>query len=84
LTYNNAIGSVALNPTIRFDHDVKGYTPTPIGNFVEDRKLIGVSVGWTYHAAWSGDVGYTQYFGGGVQNLLSDRDFVTASLSYSF
>lgn len=84
LSYNNAIGAVALNPTIRFDHDVHGYTPTPIGNFVEDRKQVSVSVGWTYHAAWSGDVGYTQFFGGGVQNLLSDRDFVTASLSYSF
>jgi len=84
LSYNNAIGSVALNPTIRFDHDVNGYTPTPIGNFIEDRKLISVSIGWTYRAAWSGDVGYTQYFGGGTQNLLSDRDFVTASLSYSF
>lgn len=84
LSYNNAIGAVGLNPTIRFDHDLHGYTPTPIGNFVEGRKQISVSVGWTYHAAWSGDVGYVTYFGGGQQNLLADRDFVQASLSYSF
>ena len=84
LSYNNAIGAVALNPTIRFDHDLHGYTPTPIGNFVEERKQISVSVGWTYHAAWSGDVGYVSYFGGNQQNLLADRDYAEASLSYSF
>jgi hypothetical protein len=84
LSYNNAIGAVALNPTIRFDHDLHGYTPQPIGNFVEGRKLISVSVGWTYHAAWSGDIGYVNYFGGGDQNLLSDRDYVEASVGYSF
>ncbi len=84
LSYNNAIGSVALNPTIRFDHDLHGYTPQPIGNFVEGRKLVSVSVGWTYHAAWSGDIGYVNYFGGSDQNLLSDRDYVEASVGYSF
>ena len=84
LSYNNAIGAVALNPTIRFDHDLHGYTPTPIGNFVEGRRLVSVSVGWTYHAAWSGSVGYVNYFGGNRQNLLADRDYLDASIAYSF
>jgi hypothetical protein len=84
LTYNNAIGAVALNPTIRFDHDLHGYTPQPIGNFVQGRKMINVAVGWTYHSAWSGDIGYVNYFGGGEQNLLADRDYVEASAAYSF
>lgn len=84
LTYNNAIGAIGIDPTIRFDHDVHGYTPTPLGNFVEDRKQLSVSIGWTYHQAWSGDVGYVRYFGGGDQNLLADRDYVQASVGYSF
>lgn len=84
LSYNNAIGSIGLTPLIRFDHDVSGYTPTPLGNFVEGRKTLSTSIGWTYHAAWSGDIGYVMYFGGGEQNLLSDRDYVEAHIGYAF
>ena len=84
LSYNNAIGSVGLDPTIRFDHDVSGYTPTPIGNFVKGRKQVALSMGWTYHQAWTGDVGYVVYMGGGDQNLLSDRDYLEAHVGYSF
>lgn len=84
LQYNNAIGAVNLEPTLRFDHDVSGYTPTPIGNFVEGRKLLSTSLGWNYLGAWSGDIGYVVYFGGGTQNLLSDRDYVEASVKYAF
>jgi hypothetical protein len=84
LSYNNAIGAVGLDPTIRFDHDVSGYTPTPMGNFVKGRKQVALSMGWTYHQAWSGDVGYVVYMGGGDQNLLSDRDYLEAHVGYSF
>ncbi len=73
-----------LEPTLRFDHDISGYTPTPIGNFVEGRKLLSTSLGWNYLGAWSGDIGYVMYFGGGTQNLLSDRDYVEASIKYAF
>jgi len=33
---------------------------------------------------WEVDVAYTQYGGAGQYNLLSDRDFVSASIKYSF
>lgn len=84
LQYNNAIGAVKLEPLLRYDHDVSGITPTPIGNFIEGRKLISAALGFTYLNAWSGEVGYVVYTGGGAQNLLSDRDYVEASLRYAF
>ncbi|MDM4769146.1 DUF1302 domain-containing protein [Solimonas sp. SE-A11] len=89
-TYNNVFNMFTVEPTIRFDHDVDGTTPTPITNFVEDRKSVHVSLGVTYLQAWQGEIGYTTYFGAtssgglGGRNLLADRDYVEAVLKYSF
>ena len=89
-TYNNVFNMFTVEPTLRFDHDVDGTTPTPITNFVEDRKSVHVSLGVTYLQAWQGEIGYTTYFGAtssgglGGRNLLADRDYVEAILKYSF
>ncbi|SEQ03271.1 Protein of unknown function [Solimonas aquatica] len=84
LTYNNLIGPVRIEPALRFDHDVHGVTPTPMGNFVEGRKMANVSVTGYYQQAWSLQLGYSNYFGGGQANLLSDRDYLEAALKYVF
>lgn len=83
-TFNNAIGAVSLTPQIAFSHDVIGTTPTPLSNFVEDRKVVTVSLGASYLNAWRGGISYTNSFDGGNHNLLNDRDFFAASISYSF
>jgi hypothetical protein len=83
-TYNNVMGLFRIEPALRFDHDVHGTTPTPLLNFVEDRKLANVSVTGYYLQAWSASLGYTAYLGGGEHNLLLDRDFVEAVLKYTF
>lgn len=84
VTYNNVLNLFTLEPTLRFDHDFKGTSPTPITNFVENRKQLTVSANVLYLQSWQGEVGYTRYFGGGQQNLLQDRDFVEAVVKYSF
>ncbi|HEX4871564.1 MAG TPA: DUF1302 domain-containing protein [Nevskiaceae bacterium] len=84
LEYNNVIGAIGFRPTLRHDYDVNGVTPTPIGNFVEGRRLTSVSLGWTYLNALSGDVGFTRYSGADDQNLLGDRDFVEMNVKYAF
>ncbi|MDX2145131.1 MAG: DUF1302 domain-containing protein [Rhodospirillaceae bacterium] len=81
---NNAIGSIALQPQIAFNHDVNGTTPSPIGNFVDGRKSVTVSLGANYLNDWSATLAYTVNGGGGVYNLLKDRDFVSMTVSYSF
>jgi hypothetical protein len=84
LTYNNVLGRFRLEPQLRFDHDVKGVTPTPLLNFVEDRKSVNASVTGYYLQSWSAEVGYTAYFGGGKNNLLADRDYAEVVFKYLF
>ena len=83
--FNNAFGtSITLQPRIAFNHDANGTTPGPGGSFIEDRKQLTLGLGWNYLNKWAGDVSYTRYFGAGIHNLLSDRDFVSIDIKYSF
>jgi hypothetical protein len=83
--YNNAFGTAwTLSPTIGWQHDVSGTTPGPGGSFVDGRKQLSVGLTFSYLQQWVMNVAYTSYFGGGKYNLLSDRDFIGASVSYSF
>jgi len=82
--YLNAIAGINLNPQLAFTHDVEGYAPNPGGNFIEGRKSVGVSLEAVYQNSITADIGYTNFFGGEPFNELTDRDFVSASVSYSF
>ncbi len=83
-TYNNAIGPVSLSPQVAFSHDVNGTAPTPIGNYVEDRKTVTLSLNANYLNSWQARLSYTNSFSGGQANLLSDRDFLAITANYSF
>ena len=82
LRYTNAIGAVGLFPFVQFGHDVSGDGPTPIGQFAEGRTALTVGVGADYLRRWQADVGLTMY--GGRSNARYDRDFLSASLKFSF
>ena len=82
LDYNNAVGSINLYPYMQFLHDVSGNSPTPSGPFVEDRTAVTLGLRADYLSSWQANVSYTRLAGEG--NELSDRDFVTASVKYSF
>lgn len=84
LDYNNVIGAINLQPHVAWRHDVSGNSPGPGGNFIEGNKALTLGIGATYQNSWQADFSYTNFFGGGTQNLLSDRDFVEFSLSHSF
>lgn len=84
LSYNNLIGPISLEPTLRFAHDVAGTSPSPVTNFVEHRKQANVLLGFAYLDSWRGELGYISYFGAGARNLLGDRDYVEAVVKYSF
>jgi hypothetical protein len=90
MTYNNVFNLITVEPTLRFDHDVDGTAPTPITNFVEDRKSITAGVNFVYLQSWQAEIYYTNYFGAtksgglGDRNLLGDRDFIEMALKYSF
>ena len=82
LDYNNVIGSINLFPYVQFLHDVSGNSPAPSGPFVEGRTALTLGVRADYLSRWQADVGFTRYAGDG--NELLDRDFVSASVKYSF
>ena len=82
LDYNNAIGAVNLYPYTQFLHDVSGNSPAPSGPFVEGRTALTVGLRADYLSRWQASLGYTRYAGDG--NELADRDFISASVKYSF
>lgn len=82
--YPNAIAGVNLSPQLAWSHDVQGNSPQPGGAFNEGSKAIGLSLEAVYQNKITGEIGYTNFFGGKPYNELTDRDFVSASVSYSF
>jgi hypothetical protein len=82
--FNNAIGPVNMVPRFSFAQDVSGISPGPAGNFLEGRKALTLGLGFQYRIKWEFDVSYTSFFGAGRYNLLNDRDFVAATIKYTF
>jgi len=85
LDYNNAFGTPwTLSPQIVYRHDLEGLTPAPLGNYVEDRRSIGLSVTANLQNTWTVGLSYTDFMGSEhYQNNLDD-DFVSLTASYSF
>jgi len=83
--YNSVFGtSITLSPRIAFNHDVKGITPGPGGNFLEGRKSLTLGVEANYLNSWVFDLSYTQFSGAEDLNQIHDRDFASFSVKYSF
>ncbi|MBI2379294.1 MAG: DUF1302 domain-containing protein [Gammaproteobacteria bacterium] len=84
LDYNSLFWGINVSPRMIFQHDVNGSTPTPISNFIEDRKALGVGASFDYQNRWNMDVSYNRFFGGQTgADGLSDRDFVSLTVKYS-
>lgn len=82
--YNNALFGANVSAIFAFAHDFSGTTPLPLGNFIKNRKTYTVGLDFVYQNAWAAELRYTVFAGGGPANLLSDRDFVSVTLKYSF
>jgi hypothetical protein len=85
LEYNNLVEWVpVVRPLFAFFHDVKGVAPRPMQNFIEGRKQLVIGSGFEFSQKLSGQVLYTAFAGGGSLNTMSDRDFLSLYLAYSF
>lgn len=84
LEYPNFIGAWNLVPRFSWQHDVKGTSPGPGGNFIEDRYALTLGVAANLLATWEVDVSWTTFGGAGRFNDLNDRDFIAASIKYAF
>ncbi|MBS0364546.1 MAG: DUF1302 domain-containing protein [Proteobacteria bacterium] len=84
LEYTGLVGAWNILPHFTWSHDVNGTSPGPGGNFIQGRHALTVGVGGNLNSRWDVDVSYTQFGGAGRYNLLNDRDFIAASIKYSF
>jgi hypothetical protein len=84
LEYPGVMGPWNILPRFNWQHDVSGTTPGPGGNFVEGRYGLTLGVEANLRATWAVDMSWTKFGGAGRFNDLNDRDFVAATLKYSF
>ncbi len=84
LEYPSLLGAWNVLPHFSWQHDVNGTSPGPGGNFIQGRHALTLGVGANLQAKWELDVSWTQFGGASRFNLLNDRDFVAASIKYSF
>jgi hypothetical protein len=84
LDYPGLLGPWNISPRLTWQHDVSGTTPGPGGNFVAGRHALGLGVNANLQNRWELDVSYTSFGGAGRYNELMDRDFVAATVKYSF
>jgi hypothetical protein len=84
LEYPGLMGPWNVLPRFNWQHDIKGTTPGPGGNFVEGRYGLTLGVAANLRATWEVDMSWTKFAGAGRFNDLNDRDFVAATLKYSF
>jgi hypothetical protein len=84
LEYPGAMGPWNILPRFNWQHDVKGTTPGPGGNFVEGRYGLTLGVEANLQAKWAVDMSWTKFGGAGRFNDINDRDYVAATIKYSF
>ncbi len=83
MTYNRVFGSpVNLVPQIAWRWDMGGRTPSPLGNYMAERKAIGLSLAANYQSRWTGSMSWTANFGPDAP--LDDRDFASLNIAYAF
>jgi hypothetical protein len=84
LDYNNLFAGINLSPTIALAHDVHGNTPLPLGNFLDSRRTLTLGADFTFQNQWALEIRYVNFAGAEPYNQLADRDYMSATLKYSF
>jgi len=84
MEFDNVFAGVNVSPSVAFTNDIRGVTPLPLGNFIAGRKSITLAAEFTLQNQWSFELRYVNFYGAGLNNLLSDRDYAAATIKYSF
>ena len=73
IRYDSVLPGLSIEPTLIWGHDINGNSPGPGGNFVEGRKTLNSTFQFRYKTAFSFNVSYQLFTGGGTNHLLRDR-----------
>lgn len=82
LSYLNVMSGLDLKVPVFLQHTFDGVVLE--SQMIEDATTFNIVVKGIYLNQYTAQIGYTNYFGGSENNLLTDRDNVSISLSYSF
>lgn len=80
-SYPDVAYGVNVTPSISWNHDIDGTSSD--GQFNDNRKGIGLGVKFDYLTTYQLDLSYTNFFDGDY-DVLTDRDFVSASARVQF
>ncbi len=83
LEYNDVIFGLNFKPFWSWFHDVEGYAPTPMQNFLEGRREWQIGTEIFYGQQWALKLQYNG-LSGNRHNPIRDRDNVLAEVSFTF
>lgn len=85
LQYNNVFGTpVGLKPQIVYSTGISGYSPSPMGFWREGVGSTAFSLTADYLGTWSANLSYRTYHGDKDRTRNTDRDVMSASVTYAF
>jgi len=84
-TYNNFSNSGwSISPSVVWAHDPYGYGPASLGGFVEDKMTMSLGLNARKGSSITLGLNYTAHLEGPEVSASTDKDTLTASMSYSF
>ena len=85
LQYNNVFGTpIGLKPQVIYSTGLEGYSPSPMGFWREGVGSTAVSLTADYLGTWSANLSYRTYHGDKDRTRNTDRDSLSASVTYAF
>ncbi|HSW13988.1 MAG TPA: DUF1302 family protein [Solimonas sp.] len=84
IRYESVLPGISIQPQIIFKHDFYNTSPGLVSNYVDGRIIWDTGVEVRYKSNLSLNLGYQMFAGGGVANLLNDRDNARVFLKYAF
>ncbi|MGF6694710.1 hypothetical protein M2318_004799 [Metapseudomonas resinovorans] len=82
-TWNDVYAGVNVSPYVVYKDDFEGNS-YQTGSFIEGRKAYTVGVKATYLNSLEAELQYTEFYGGGQNNSVRDRDNIGVNVKYSF
>ena len=80
-TWNDVYAGVNVSPYAVYKDDFKGNS-YQAGNTIEGRKAYTLGIKANYQNKLEAELQYTEFYGGGQNNSIRDRDNVGFNLKY--
>ena len=85
LTYNNVNNSQwSFSPSFSWDHGLHGNAPSSLGGWTEKSYQLGLGASFSNPSGMNVSLNYTNRLGKNMQNKSTDKDTLSASVSYAF